>query len=186
MMSRLLYIGIIVIFAISGFSSSSFSEVRNFDNPEYEGYSLDWCRSWGEECGLQAADTWCERKGYLRSQGFSKWNDIGKPTKLVGTRQICDEPICDSFKRITCFRFAEEVEPYKFVKPAKGTWRVDWCLTWGEGCGKPAAEFYCQSKQRGKVLNFKIDEDMGRTMILQTGEKCTDPSCDAFKYITCE
>jgi hypothetical protein len=47
-MSRLIYFGIIVIFAMSGFSSSSFSEVRNFDNPEYEGYSLDWCRSWGK------------------------------------------------------------------------------------------------------------------------------------------
>jgi hypothetical protein len=182
---------ILKLVAVSAFSilclmSPVTAEIQNYDNPEYEGVALDWCRSWGEDCGLQAADTFCERKGYLRSQGFKKWEDIGQPTKLIGSRQICDEAMCDSFKRITCFRFGEVQEPYKFIKPAVGTRLVDWCLTWGENCGKPAADYYCQTKGRGKSLNFKIYENVGRTRILQTKQDCTDPECDGFKYITCE
>jgi hypothetical protein len=67
-----------------------------------------------------------------------------------------------------------------------GKRRLDWCLTWASDCGKPAADYYCKTKGHAQATGFKIDENIWKTRILKTGQKCTDPECDGFKYIDCE
>ena len=73
-----------------------------------------------------------------------------------------------------------------YVKPMAGNRRLDWCLTWATDCGKPAANFYCKTQGHDKAVSFKIASDIGKTRLLKTGEKCTQPDCDGFKYIDCE
>ncbi len=66
--------------------------------------------------------------------------------------------------------------------------RLDYCLRWGEACGKPAAEAFCKLMNGGMpiVSSYKILSDIGDTMIITTGERCEDTGCDSFRYITCK
>lgn len=68
------------------------------------------------------------------------------------------------------------------------THRLDYCLRWGEACGKPAAEAFCKLMDGSKpiVSSYKILPDVGATMIISTGERCDDTGCDGFRYITCK
>jgi hypothetical protein len=75
-----------------------------------------------------------------------------------------------------------------FTKPKSGPFFVDWCLQWGNLCGKPAADKFCQSKGYPVSNDFVQAVDVGSqgaTVIQGTGQICNDPSCDAFTYITC-
>jgi hypothetical protein len=65
--------------------------------------------------------------------------------------------------------------------------RLDWCLRWGEECGKPAADAYCRHRdpRRPYAADFSMAQDIGRTQIISSGEICADPGCDGFAHITC-
>lgn len=175
---------------------SSFS-VANAENttvnkPVWKGHALDWCLTWATDCGKPAADKYCQSGGYEKSVSFSIWQNPGVSTRLIGSNQVCDEEECDSFLKIVCTKAdAEEDEPVEseevtYSKPMAGGRRLDWCLTWGADCGKPAANYYCKKKGHETVVDFKLAENIGKTRIMKTGEKCTMPECDGFKYITCE
>ena len=69
--------------------------------PKYGAYNLDWCHSWGVDCGKKAADAYCRYKGHLWSSTYAKNSDIGG-TKLIGTGQLCSYNWCDGFTEITC------------------------------------------------------------------------------------
>ncbi len=76
-----------------------------------------------------------------------------------------------------------------FVKPKVGIFRLDWCRVWGNQCGKPAADQYCQSKGFNQSNNFEEAFDIGAatpTVVIGTGQQCADASCDGFTFITCE
>jgi hypothetical protein len=172
-------------------------EATVVNKPVWKGYALDWCLTWSEGCGKPAADKYCQSGGYDKSSEFVFWENLGKPTRLIGSNQVCDDAaLCDSFKSITCIKTSappepvddedEESESVTYNKPKVGSRRLDWCLTWATGCGKPAADYFCKKKGHDEATAFKIAEDIGKTRIMKTGQKCSEPMCDGFKFITCE
>ncbi|MGE0083652.1 MAG: hypothetical protein AB7S75_04460 [Desulfococcaceae bacterium] len=73
-----------------------------YDNPMIEGYGLDYCREWGENCGKPAADAFCQSKGHNTALDFRVANN-SPPTKVIGTGQICEAPAwCDRISWIKC------------------------------------------------------------------------------------
>ncbi len=160
----------------------------SFSKPKVGGDRLDLCLNWGTGCGKPAADAWCQSKGYQFSVGHVVDPDIGAVhrTRLISTGAVCDQAFCDGFKVVTCFK----PTPVKktFWKPNWGGDRLDWCLNWGTGCGKPAADKFCQSKGFAKAVQFPIDPDIGlahRTRLITTGAVCDQAFCDGFKQVTC-
>lgn len=67
--------------------------------------------------------------------------------------------------------------------PAK--MRLDWCLTWGKDCGRPAADLFCQKQGYQAAAQVQIAKDIGLTKLLKTGQVCKEPSCDGFASIVC-
>jgi hypothetical protein len=176
-------------------SASAAVETAVVNKPVWKGYALDWCLTWGEGCGKPAADKYCQSGGYDKSTAFEIWENLGKPTRLIGSNQVCDDAgLCDSFKSITCMKASapptpddgDDTESVTYNKPKAGGRRLDWCLTWATDCGKAAADFFCEKKGHDEAKAFKIAEDIGKTRILKTGQKCSEPGCDGFKFITCE
>ena len=145
-----------------GMANMAAAEQTTFENPRHKNLALDWCRSWAADCGKPAADAWCVKKGYESASKFTRWDDIGEPTRIISNNQICDQPDCDSFSKITCQKADAEddnegAEQVTYTKPMAGGRRLDWCLTWATNCGKPAADFYCKSKGYGSARStFKI------------------------------
>jgi hypothetical protein len=168
------------------------AEQKVFNNPKYKSLALDWCKSWAADCGKPAADAWCVKQGYEDATSFKIYEDIGEPTRIISNNQICDQPECDSFTKITCQKADvyddgdDAAEIVRINKPMAGARRLDWCLTWASNCGAPAANYYCKKKGYNKAVGFKIAENIFKTRILKTGEKCTQPDCDGFKYIDCQ
>lgn len=166
---------------------------QDFANPTYKGHLLDWCKTWATDCGKPVADAYCVNKGFDKSGSFTKLNNPGQSTRLIGSNQVCDEEECDSFTTIQCHKVSDAPEPndeeddeITYHKPKAGGRRLDWCLTWATDCGQKAANYFCKSKGQNTAIDFKIAEDIGKTRILKTGQKCTEPACDGFKYITCQ
>lgn len=77
--------------------------------------------------------------------------------------------------------FAQE----QFQAPEVAGTRVDWCLTWGADCGKPAADRFCQDHGFAEAARFEVAPGVGPTHILGSGESCDDPRCDGFRFIEC-
>jgi hypothetical protein len=76
-----------------------------------------------------------------------------------------------------------------YLKPKIGSYRVDWCLTYGNNCGKPAADAFCKSKNHGSARSFSFDENIGNTGPTKTvgsdAAICNQAMCDGFKSIQC-
>ncbi len=164
------------------------AESKVFAKPKVGGDRLDLCLNWGQGCGKPAADAWCQSKGFQTSTGHIVDHNIGASTRtrLITTGAVCDQGFCDGFKKVSCFK----PTPVKFYyKPKVGADRLDWCLNWGSGCGKPAADKFCTTKGFAQAKNYAIDPDIGsmsRTRLITTGAVCDQGFCDGFKGITCE
>ena len=76
-------------------------QTKKFVNPKYNGLRLDWCYSWGAQCGAYAAKFFCKTKGYPLLKAWGKAENIGK-TRVISTNQVCNDPGCDGFTSITC------------------------------------------------------------------------------------
>ncbi len=74
---------------------------KKFVNPKYKGLRLDWCYSWGAQCGAPAAKFFCKTKGYPLLKAWGKAENIGK-TRVISTDEVCNDPGCDGFTSITC------------------------------------------------------------------------------------
>jgi hypothetical protein len=77
-----------------------------------------------------------------------------------------------------------------FIKPRIGSYRLDWCLTWGNDCGKPAADKFCNSKNFGTAKSYSIDENIGSKSnptktVGGDAAICDEDFCDGFKSIQC-
>jgi hypothetical protein len=72
-----------------------------------------------------------------------------------------------------------------FRHPTVNTRRVDWCKTWGQGCGEPAATYFCTQKGFVRASKWEEDKDIGNTLVLGDNKVCTPSGCDGFKSITC-
>ena len=74
-----------------------------------------------------------------------------------------------------------------FNSPVYKGYPVDICLTWGAGCGKPAADYFCRLSlgARAQSSSHAIAYDTPPTILPNTGQRCTEAFCDRFTRITC-
>jgi hypothetical protein len=75
-----------------------------------------------------------------------------------------------------------------FSDPMYNGNRLDWCQNWAQGCGKAAADAWCQWRGFSNATNFSIDEDIGGsspTRVIGTGALCDQGFCDGFSHIQC-
>ena len=66
---------------------------------------------------------------------------------------------------------------------------LDYCLTFKNDCGKPAADAYCAEKDYGEAVYFPKRRTYDReTLTIENHSTCTPEhnSCDTFDYITCK
>jgi hypothetical protein len=76
-----------------------------------------------------------------------------------------------------------------YNKPLYRENRLDWCLTWGNGCGKPAADNFCNRRryERARVFRAEVVGRREATRLIGSNEVCSGQDfCTAFAYITCE
>jgi hypothetical protein len=139
---------------------------HKYSDPKWfsDGYRLDWCLYWGEQCGQPAADKFCRFKRYTGARSFVQDPNIGasKPTITSGnyiTRdgniasgsyQVCDQSLCNGFKSITCYGQIWYTRVYG--NPEWYGHNLDVCLYGNSDCGKPAADEYC--RQQGWTKSF--------------------------------
>ncbi len=71
-----------------------------------------------------------------------------------------------------------------FNQPTLHGKAFDWCKTWADECGKPAADWYCVDKGFDQSYSYAIRPDIGAT-VLSTGQECNADFCDGFQYIKC-
>lgn len=66
--------------------------------------------------------------------------------------------------------------------------RVDLCRMSGQGCGEPAANYFCELMHYGRAIYFEVELDIGATtptMTLEDQTVCAQAQCDGFRSITC-
>ncbi len=63
--------------------------------------------------------------------------------------------------------------------------RVDNCLNWGQGCGKPAADHFCQRSGYQRAESFSTGY-FRPTYVLGDNKVCDQSGCVAFTQIVCE
>ena len=79
-------------------------------------------------------------------------------------------------------------EQMKFDAPRANGYRVDACRSWGQGCGKEAADAFCRLNNFASASAFEIDPRIGAatsTMTIEDKKICNQPQCDGFTSITC-
>ena len=176
---------------------------KTFVNPKIGSNRLDWCLNWGSGCGEPAATAWCKSKGYNKSVDSEEDNDIGasSPTRLLSTGAVCDQNYCDGFTFITCATALIPLPPpplppplpppalkQVFFKPKYNGIRLDYCYQGGNGCGKHAADAWCEDEGFDEAIKFQIAQGIGPlkpTIQIGTGQTLIQPLANAFKSITC-
>lgn len=186
MVTKLLAWFLVLIFLGMELASPSFGGSQRLVRPKQGNQLLDWCFDWGTGCGEKAATAWCKSKGYGKALTFFKWNDAGTPTRLIGSGAVCDQAYCDAFRSIVCATVGSQT----FSEPKQDSQRLDWCYSWGAGCGGQAASSWCKSKGfNGGASSFTMAPDIGATQptrLLSTGAVCDQGYCDGFSSITCD
>lgn len=156
-----------------------------FANPTHNGYALDWCRNFEQGCGKQAADLYCQKKGYGTAGSFAMRPQVSVPTMTIGQNAICSPSVhrCDSFQYISC----QETKKTFFIPKYNG-YRLDWCKQFEQGCGALAAQAYCQKQGFPKLASFvKQSQVKVPTMIIGSNAICNPAYhvCDSFLSISC-
>lgn len=187
------------------------AETKTFDNPSFGGERLDWCVNWGEGCGGPAATAWCKTVGFDEAINSKQAPDIGAstPTRLIATREICDQSYCDGFTSITCATVAaplpapppapieatetpsapaappvEESADETFRNPMLNGIRLNWCFDGDSGCGKKAAEAWCAQQEFSTAKDFKYVSGIKPTIQIGTGTTAKK-AAKAFSRVTC-
>jgi hypothetical protein len=181
------------IIGIISFASAAHAETQAFANPKVSGQRLDLCLEWGTGCGKPSADAWCVGKGFTTSSSHVVAHNIGAvtPTRLMSTGAVCDQPFCDGFSQVTCFKPGAPPAPnlQGYNKPKFNGMRLDLCVDWGVGCGLPAAKKYCQNKGWATAHSYVIANNIGSyapTRLIGTSAVCDQDFCDGFKRIVCK
>lgn len=192
-MKKLLVTIASAIIGIVSFASAAQAETQAFANPKVSGQRLDLCLEWGTGCGKPSADAWCVSKGFTTSSGHVVAHDIGAvtPTRLITTGAVCDQPFCDGFSQVTCFKPGAPPPPAMqgYNKPKFNGARLDLCVDWGVGCGQPAAKKYCQMKGWATAHSYVVANNIGAyapTRLIGTSAVCDQPFCDGFQKIVCK
>jgi len=75
--------------------------ITQYANPRVEGYALDICREWGENCGKPAADSFCKINGHASALQYKIQLD-SPPTKVISSGSICKKDFCDRINYVVC------------------------------------------------------------------------------------
>ncbi len=177
-----------LIALVLGFFFLSFSpqaEAATFSFPKWNGYGLDWCKTFEHDCGKPAADLWCQKKGYPRSTTFTKHFRAAFQTMTVGNNAICDPRShhCDSFSSITC-----QDAVVTIVQPKYHGYRLDWCRVFEGECGAPAANQFCQKAGYAGVHSFGFQGPVNTPTMTVGSNAICDPRfhrCDSFSFVRC-
>ena len=160
---------------------------QTYNRPIYRGDRLDWCLTWGTNCGKPAADAFCNRHRYTNALVFrAQVPGQLQTTRLIGTNQVCRGTFCTAFAYITC----ESPIPSSrvFANPVWKGFRLDVCAQWGANCGKPAADAFCRSKGYSESLHAEADAQPGNasTRVIGTDQICNGSFCTGFQQIICK
>lgn len=153
---------------------------KTFDNPQVNGYGLDYCREWGKNCGLPAATAFCKSKGYEKAVSF-KVVENNQKTRVINGGQVCDAPSCDRISRVTC-----KPKQVTINNPQVNGYGLDYCREWAKNCGMPAATAFCRSKGYQKAVHFSYKKDNQKTRVINGGQVCDAPHCDRIDKVVCQ
>jgi hypothetical protein len=177
-----------VLVVLSPAIKSAVAQDITYNKPTYIDNRLDWCQTWGTNCGKPAADAFCNRQRFARARVF-RAEVVGKSaaTRLIGSREICsNQDFCTAFAYITC----EERIPSErvFVNPVWKDQRLDACVQWATNCGKPAADAFCKSKGFSESFEAELDAQPGYapTRLIGTDQICKESFCTGFQQIICK
>lgn len=161
-----------------------------FNLPKYNkgapavSHFVDNCLMFGHQCGAPAANRFCEQSGYDRATQFRRGAPGAHlPTVVVGDGRSCNAPGCVALTSITCSRTSTR----EFLFPRYANKYLDYCLTWGRQCGRPAADKFCRDRNYGHAKAYRVSAS-GQfipTYVPQSNQTCNAPNCHAFKSITC-
>lgn len=183
---RLLMLAVVCVLSLA--MKPTAAQDKTFNEPRYFDDRLDWCLTWGTNCGKPAAIAFCNRKRFDDVVVF-RAEVVGKlaQTRLIGSNQICSgQDFCTAFAYITC------TMPIKrervFANPAWNGKRLDVCLQWGSNCGKPTADSFCKSKGFSESIYSTEDTEPGyaSTRLIGTNQVCDKPFCRGFQQIICK
>lgn len=167
-----------ILIVISLLGAPAFADVV-INNPQVGGYGLDYCREWAANCGLPAANAFCQSKGHPGAATF-KWRKDNQKTRIINGGQVCDAPFCDRISEVTC-----KEATVRFVDPKIGGYGLDYCREWATNCGWPAAHAFCNSKGLPKATDFRWIKDNQKTRIINGGQVCDAPQCDRISTVVC-
>jgi hypothetical protein len=160
---------------------------NTFNKPRYRDVRLDWCLTWGTDCGRPVALEFCNRRRYADVEVF-RAEKVGKSelTKLMGGNQACSgNDFCTAFAYITC---SGQIPTERvFANPVWKGRRLDVCLRWASECGKPAADSFCRAQGYSDALHAVPDAEPGyaSTRVISTDQICDKPFCRGFQQIIC-
>lgn len=82
-------------------SDNKLIETKVFKNPMVNGYYLDYCREWSNNCGLPAASAYCQANGYTHAINYKLVHN-NQITQVISSGEICDGEFCDRISEVTC------------------------------------------------------------------------------------
>lgn len=175
-----------LLFAMVTFLFTSSAFAARFNMPKWNGYGLDWCRTFENGCGKPAADLFCQKKGYPQATMFSKLQGARFLTMTIGSNAICNPQYhaCDSFNFIDC----QDISIRTFAAPRYHGYRLDWCREFEHNCGAPAALLYCQKAGYSKLRGFQKENTVNvPTMTIGSNAICNPQyhRCDSFAFVRC-
>jgi hypothetical protein len=157
---------------------------RTYNKPRYRDQRLDWCLTWGTNCGKAAADDFCMRRRFTGARVF-RAEVAGEPTRLIGSGQVCSNH-CMAFAYITC---SDPIPGSRiFANPVWRDLRLDVCREWATNCGKPAADAFCRAKGFSESMHAAADAEPGytSTRVIGTDQVCNGSGCTGFQQIICK
>lgn len=83
---------------------------------------------------------------------------------------------------------AAQAETVTYDNPAVGSNPLDLCFSWGDGCGKPAADAWCANNGFDESVNHVVANDIGLstpTRLISNGAVCDQEFCDGISQVTC-
>ncbi len=161
--------------------STSESEIGvTYENPTVDGYGLDHCREWGENCGLPAATAFCQSRGHIEALAF-ELTENNQKTRVIGTNQVCDEEKCDRISKVIC-----KSNKVTIKDPKVDRYHLDHCREWNENCGLPAANAFCMSAGYARAGDFDIVERNQKTRVINGGQVCDGENCNRISKVVCE
>ncbi len=184
------FFGMVLIGMVAVFASAepAAAEDKTFNSPRHGDHRLDWCLTWGTDCGKPAAVAFCNRRRYADVVVF-RAERVGRrePTRLIGSNQVCSgQDYCTAFAYITCT--GPIPSDRIFANPEWKGHRLDVCQHWGTHCGKPAADAFCRHKGFSQSLHAAPDAAPGyaSTRVIGSDQICDKPFCRGFQQIICK